>query len=198
MVRVGGSFVFPPPTFSFPSATEGRELRRVVFIAGGVGVNPLVSMLSFICEEAGRKAEEGEGVEGKGLKVKFLYSTKVPPEGGILFLDRLKKVFKTGLLGMGSRLKVFLTASASASLGIDRKGEETSWGGIEGQEKGIVEIKKRRIEEKDLEDAIGKKGDREGTIVYICGVPGMTDGFVERVAGMEGMSRERVFGERWW
>ena len=37
-VRVGGSFVWPPP------GVNVRALRRVVFVAGGVGVNPLMSM----------------------------------------------------------------------------------------------------------------------------------------------------------
>lgn len=37
-IRVGGSFVWPPP------GVNVRALRRVVFVAGGVGVNPLMSM----------------------------------------------------------------------------------------------------------------------------------------------------------
>lgn len=37
-VRVGGSFVWPPPGINV------RALRKAVFVAGGVGVNPLISM----------------------------------------------------------------------------------------------------------------------------------------------------------
>ena len=40
-VRVGGSFVWPPP------GVNVRALRKVVFVAGGVGVNPLVSMRTY-------------------------------------------------------------------------------------------------------------------------------------------------------
>ena len=38
-VRVGGSFVWPPPGINVRSS-----LRKAVFVAGGVGVNPLMSM----------------------------------------------------------------------------------------------------------------------------------------------------------
>ena len=38
-VRVGGSFVWPPPGINVRSS-----LRKAVFVAGGVGVNPLISM----------------------------------------------------------------------------------------------------------------------------------------------------------
>lgn len=38
-VRVGGSFVWPPPGINVRSS-----LRKAVFVAGGVGANPLMSM----------------------------------------------------------------------------------------------------------------------------------------------------------
>lgn len=38
-VRVGGGFVWPPPGINVRSS-----LRKAVFVAGGVGVNPLMSM----------------------------------------------------------------------------------------------------------------------------------------------------------
>ncbi|TQN75184.1 AP-1 complex subunit gamma-1, partial [Colletotrichum shisoi] len=43
-VRVGGSFVWPPQN------TDLVSLRRVVFIAGGLGINPLMSILSHLAD----------------------------------------------------------------------------------------------------------------------------------------------------
>ena len=41
-VRVGGGFVWPP------AGVNVRALRKVVFVAGGVGVNPLMSMCELL------------------------------------------------------------------------------------------------------------------------------------------------------
>ncbi|OZJ03990.1 hypothetical protein BZG36_04035 [Bifiguratus adelaidae] len=41
-VRVGGSFTFPAPSLSL------ERFERWVFIAGGVGLNPIISMLSHL------------------------------------------------------------------------------------------------------------------------------------------------------
>ncbi|SPQ21772.1 bd3b671e-2a23-4bf1-95b6-53afe3ed412c [Thermothielavioides terrestris] len=60
-VRIGGSFVFPPPA----AALAPPPLRKAVFVAGGMGINPLMSMLSFIGEQRDRWA---------GLEVRVLYS----------------------------------------------------------------------------------------------------------------------------
>src|SRR5690606_7871577 len=68
-VRVGGSFVFPPV-----GVADVASLRRVVFVAGGVGVNPLMSMLSYIGENAEVFA---------GLDVRMVYGTKVPAGGDL-------------------------------------------------------------------------------------------------------------------
>jgi hypothetical protein len=48
-VRVGGGFVFPPPE------VERGEVERTVFVAGGVGVNPFLSMMGWIRGERGRE-----------------------------------------------------------------------------------------------------------------------------------------------
>ncbi|KAF7879191.1 hypothetical protein EAF04_000389 [Stromatinia cepivora] len=78
-----------------------KEIKRIIFIAGGMGVNPLMSMLSYIHAEVERISESNaekiacsndqgdEGMSGmertirkdrclENLEVKFLYSTKAP------------------------------------------------------------------------------------------------------------------------
>ncbi len=157
-------------------------MKRVVFIAGGVGINPLISMLSVIAEQ-----KKTGGVEGGnlGFDVIFLYSVRSSSDSEgrneeILFLSRLRDIFK--LLDKEGELKLFVTG---------KKGGEVQ--GSEG-----VKLERRRIDERDLEDALGDLGDRDGTVVYVCGVPGMTDRFVESAVKAEGMDGKRVLSEKWW
>ncbi|KAH7360267.1 hypothetical protein BKA65DRAFT_492727 [Rhexocercosporidium sp. MPI-PUGE-AT-0058] len=173
-IRVGGSFTWPPPL---------QSIKRVVFIAGGVGINPLMSMLSDIAEDR-EKAPNGK----LGFKIVFLYSVRNSiDENGrseeILFLSRLREIF--GSLGEEGMFRLFLTG---------QKGEEAGLGeGAEG-----LQVRKRRIGESDVEDALGEVAERDGTVVYVCGVPGMTDRFVELVGKAEGMDEKRVLSEKWW
>jgi len=154
-------------------------LSRVVFVAGGVGINPLVSMLSSIMESWELEFE-----------IEFLYSVKGATPSGelmrpseILFLDRI-----AGLLKGKGKLKLYLT-------GIDGDGEldfETS------RDKVTVPYLGRRIGKWDLETALGEAKERGGTVCYVCGVPGMTDWVVDFVGNTGGMSKSRVFCEKWW
>ncbi|KAK0101382.1 hypothetical protein ONS95_006557 [Cadophora gregata] len=174
-IRIGGSFTWPPP-LPLPS------LKRVVFIAGGVGINPLISMLSVIAEQKERAGNEGGNLD---FTVRFLYSVRnsVDSEGRneeILFLSRLREIFKT--LGEEGELRLFVT------------GDE---GGVVHGSEGL-EVKRRRIDEGDLQDALSDVGNREGTVVYVCGVPEMTDRFVELAGKAEGMDERRVLSEKWW
>ncbi|KAM0302669.1 hypothetical protein ACHAPM_004671 [Fusarium culmorum] len=91
-VRVGGSFVFPPAEVAL------EEIRRVVFVAGGVGINPFASMMGCIAEE------------GYKLDVRVLYSSKVPAQGltGVLFLERIKTWFEENKIS--GDLEVFETS----------------------------------------------------------------------------------------
>ncbi|KAI5845177.1 hypothetical protein DFP73DRAFT_604453 [Morchella snyderi] len=84
-ISAGGSFTFPPPEDSGVAGGIGH----VVFVAAGVGINPLLSMLRYI--------QESE----KDLEVSFLWSTKTPvPEAymGVLSTldERSFKLFLTG------------------------------------------------------------------------------------------------------
>ncbi|KAF4462026.1 Oxidoreductase NAD-binding domain-containing 1 [Fusarium albosuccineum] len=125
-VRVGGSFVFPPRDVSL------SEIRRVVFVAGGVGINPLASMM-------GRIAEEGHDVD-----VRVLYASKLPKRGlkDILFLERIAGWFAEGKLR--GELKVFVTGQASKEI------------------KGTgFEVLKRRFGVEDVREAVGEQVNEE-------------------------------------
>lgn len=171
---------------------------RYVFIAGGVGINPLVSIVSHL-ETLGE--DELEKVLPALERVEFLYSVKAPSvkseagldAGGILFLERLGRIFAdgkglNGRMGKGeAELKLFVTGLAGLS------GDRViSMGGSE------LKYQTRRISSRDVEVALGPVERRQKTVVYVCGVPGMTDEFVEQCKRADGMREENVLSERWW
>ncbi|KAI3543949.1 hypothetical protein CSPX01_05964, partial [Colletotrichum filicis] len=191
-VRVGGSFVWPPPGIA-----DLASLRRIVFIAGGVGVNPLMSIVSHLAE----------GVEGKGgcpYDVQFMYSTKVPSsasppeESGedslldsekILFMERLAAIF--GREKVRGQMRLFLTGLGP---------------GIASGESVLhcnemdVPFKRRRMGLGDVAEALGPEAERGDALVYVCGIPSMTDELVESLISKSGLNLrpERVLCEKWW
>ncbi|KAI2463992.1 hypothetical protein F4781DRAFT_440028 [Annulohypoxylon bovei var. microspora] len=191
-VRVGGGFVWPPP------GVNARALRKVVFVAGGVGVNPLVSMLSGLAEMRERD---------RAFEVRFLYSLKDEAEedgeGGagtrrarrLLFVERLAAVFASGRV-RGS-LQLFLTGGAGEGDG-EVEGEGVVSCGSEG---GDVRFRRRRMTVDDVAAAAGDSSERRFAVVYVCGVPTMTDEFVQKLSDPKhgfGMEPHRVLCEKWW
>jgi NAD(P)H-flavin reductase len=162
-VRVGGSFVWPPPC-----PTE--KAQHVLFVAGGVGINPLISMVKhFVATDNWPK------------RVTFLYASKVTQGSDgteeILFQSDLEDAVKASNGKM--TLRLFLTGEV----------EET-------ERSSTSSFQWRRISETDLVEAIG--GDEEHTVCYVCGVPTMTDGFVQFLSSRDGIRAERVLCEKWW
>ncbi|TRX92933.1 hypothetical protein FHL15_006071 [Xylaria flabelliformis] len=203
-VRIGGSFVFPPPGINV------RGLRRVVFVAGGMGVNPLVSMLGSLASAATQP----------GFEVHFLYSLKDPnPDHGnkgtrkareMLFVERIARIFRLGKVK--GRFRVFLTSSNIAEQGKEQGQEED--GEIicaDAAEKGEEEEEddntytipfhpRRYTIDEDVAEALGSPSERRHAVVYVCSVPSMTDEFVARLTDKDGlgMDSHRVLCEKWW
>lgn len=190
-VRVGGKFVFPPSsetndiattttaTAAETAAEAGVVVKKVVFVAGGVGVNPLMSMLSFIAERGG-----DDGVPD----VRFLYASKLPQSGhlaDIVFLDRITRLFGEGRVR--GEVKLYVTTAAGNTATVSQETRH-----INGAR---VEVRPRRLTLADVEAAIGSE-DHEGTVVYVCGPPTMTDELVEKLAAV--IDPRRVLTERWW
>ncbi len=50
----------------------------------------------------------------------------------------------------------------------------------------------------DILDALGPVEARKGTVCYICGIPVMTDDFVEKAKKADGMEEANVLSEKWW
>lgn len=180
-VRVGGKFVFPPQSGGEAVDVSDSALKRVVFVAGGVGVNPLMSMLSYIAE--------GYDPNAAALDVSFMYASKLPTTGNlsdIVFIDRITRAFGEGKVK--GNVKLFITAAADNAA--SQQKEETRY--ING---APVEIQPRRLTITDISEAIGGE-DHEGTAVYVCGPPPMTDELVEKLAAV--MDSRHVLTERWW
>lgn len=171
-VRIGGSFTFPPRD----GLSDGID--KVVFVAGGVGVNPIMSMLSHIASTP---------PFGPGLQFEIAYASRVSDEGigKILFLERIDALLESGKVP-GS-LALFLTAGK----GEISEDERRTW-----VDRGHV-VHKRRVAQQDLRDLVG---DPERTVVYICGPPVMTDEAVGFLTSPEGlrMDTSRVMIEKWW
>lgn len=128
--------------------------------------------------------------------IEFLYSMRDPGPGGaardparMLFLNRLAEIFGQQAKVRGS-LKLFLTGGASG--GGEGEGEGTEIDGLH------LPFQKRRITVEDIREAVGEDG--RAAAVYICGVPKMTDEFVEKLTLPTGLGLDphRVLYEKWW
>jgi len=155
------------------------SIRQVLFIAGGVGINPLMSMLSHLAESPCR------------FRLQLLYSTKMPDTPGglcdILFIDHLLDIFRGP--HVEGRMRLFLTGTLAAS---------SDWSSARvGNRK--VDAMPRRIGLPDLVDALGSSDDKCSSVIYLCGTPSMTDECLRMLpAPPLGIEPTRIFCEKWW
>ncbi|KAK2045291.1 NADH-cytochrome b-5 reductase [Colletotrichum somersetense] len=175
-VRVGGSFVWPPRSIDL------APVRRVVLVAGGVGINPLMSILSHLAESGGDRYD-----------VQLLYSTKTPAagleSGKILFLNRLAAIY--GREKIQGQLKLFLTHIPGIHEAVETV---LPCNDID------VPFRRHRMTLEDIAEALGPKEEHKHAVVYVCGVPTMTDEFVGKLTSPDGLGlgREQIFCEKWW
>ena len=188
LVRVGGNFTW---------SAEKQNLKRVVFIAGGVGIkykiltvdkarcrltmsSPLISMISHLAQP--------EQKQSLPQTVKLLYATRLAGEtlDQVLFFPRLRQIFQK--LNSGDdksyTIDLYLTDGSSPA------GQEfvAPW----------IDIHYDRISKRHLLSSIGPTANpQHGVTVYICGPPAMTDEFVEVLEAEENV-KGNVFCEKWW
>ena len=186
--RVGGSFVYPPPTLS---KEECGRIDRAVFIAGGVGINPIMSMLSAMHGVGANK------LGGMVKNVRVLYSAKreknaqTGEEEEILFEKRLANLanYWKDHKEVDFRYTPFVTGSQR---------QESMTGTDVESGPGLEPTQYRRIQHADLEEALGPETHRRNTVVYVCGLPTMTDEFVDWFKRAPGIEEKRVLCEKWW
>jgi NAD(P)H-flavin reductase len=173
-IRVGGSFVWPPPYVNL------NVVKRVVFVAGGVGINPLWSMISHLAQQ-----------HKLPYTISVLYSVRDPGDQGlasILFLESLAGTFASGAVKGG--LVLHLTSGEKGSQSAEHSTVELAgW---------KMKCRRRRITMDDVLEALGGVDERESTVVYVCGVPTMTDELVDVAQKAPGMVPKKVLFERWW
>ncbi|KAI4730792.1 hypothetical protein E4T49_01130 [Aureobasidium sp. EXF-10728] len=171
IVRTGGSFVYPPP------GIDVKDIEQVVLVAGGVGINPLISIFAHLMS-----------LKQRPKKLRFVYGSKV--EQGPIQASRI--LFLTRLMGL-------IKEKGDADVQLDLFLTATSQREIDAATDLPQHVKLGRIGEEDLEAAIGQdRSTRQATLAYICGPPAMTDQFVEFLSTRDGMDRRKVLCEKWW
>lgn len=120
-VQVGGQFHFPPVNFR----RLGQRVRKVTLIAGGVGINPLLSILGALRDS------------NVALDVELLYGVRSPAEA--LFLDEIRAIGRD--LQATFRSTLFVSKPSDTAATAD---------GTDAREKIIP----RRMDESDLKATI--------------------------------------------
>ncbi|EEH45430.1 uncharacterized protein PADG_01580 [Paracoccidioides brasiliensis Pb18] len=198
-VRVGGRFIWPPPNIPL------EEIGRAVFVAGGVGINPLISMLAHIFQNPWTLPHSST--------VNLLYSTRLPttPKEGedisnhldqILFFPRLRNILNSQRhLRQQQReqtpvfhLHLYITNLPNTPY---VPPEDIS---LHNYRITMADLHKViRGEQTAAGNEYSSRGER--TVCYICGPPGMTDEFVagaEEIIGTGEEGEKRIFYEKWW
>lgn len=184
--RIGGNFTYPPLTLG---RKEFEAVDNVVFVAGGVGVNPIMSMVSAMDLQGAGK------LGGMPKKVTILYSSKKTIDGAgqaeeVLFEHRLRAIAKKWVgktKDADLQYRFFETGSKSNATSNQ---EDTNTDNCQ--------YLRRRMTHQDLFDALGPEDKRANTLAYVCGLPDMTDGFVDVLKTAPGMDERRVLCEKWW
>ncbi|EFQ98657.1 hypothetical protein MGYG_01679 [Nannizzia gypsea CBS 118893] len=210
-VRVGGGFVWPPP-----NGMALDKIRNVVFVAGGVGINPLISMISYIYRT--------RSCLPSPTRIHFLYSTRIPLSSApmnvampnetvdkmpfaaaskILFLDRLQHISRNWNQTENDinplDVQLFLTNLPLAN----GEGNKVDVHPDILDTNSQITVHGRRITAGDLRKAVGENEElRSRTVCYVCGPPAMTDEFVKELKSFiineDEEARGRVFYEKWW
>ncbi|XP_012877558.1 PREDICTED: oxidoreductase NAD-binding domain-containing protein 1 [Dipodomys ordii] len=160
-VRVGGDFFFDPQPEDAP--------RNLVLIAGGVGINPLLSILRHAADLHREWANKGCGYEIG--TVKLFYSAKNTSE----------LLFKKNILDLVNEFPEKIACSLHVT-------KQTTQ--ISADLKPY--ITEGRITEKEIRDHIS-----EETLFYICGPPPMTDFFSKQLENNH-VPKEHICFEKWW
>ncbi|KAK5676216.1 hypothetical protein LTS10_011028 [Elasticomyces elasticus] len=172
VVRVGGSFVWPPPRL------DVAKIDRLVLVAGGVGIKPKEIHFLYTTRVVG----DGD----------------IDPQA-ILFLPRLMDLVAAVADHTNITLSLFLTGPAAEGAASDDRGI-IEHGKLPNRTlaRRITEHDLVQAIDGFRTPLYGPAYDRRGTVCYVCGPPAMTDGFVGVLNKQEGMAEERILCEKWW
>ncbi|XP_004468513.2 oxidoreductase NAD-binding domain-containing protein 1 [Dasypus novemcinctus] len=160
-LRVGGEFFYDPQ--------PEDAARNLVLIAGGVGINPLLSILRHAAD---LHAERASGGRGRELgTAQLFYSARTTSE----------LLFQKSIIRLVNEFPEKITCSLHVT-------KQTT--PISAELKPYVT--EGRITEKELSEHIS-----EETLFYICGPPPMTDFFSKQLESSH-VPKEHIRFEKWW
>ena len=162
-LRVGGTFGLPSPR---PASS--------IFIAGGVGITPLYSMLQQLF------AEDVTITNAVVPRAVLLYSAVSRDE--LLFTPTLEALAER--FPERFRLEMLTTGESSANMGARAR-------------VGSREISEALSWLRQEHMRAGAGGDDEPAVAFVCGPKGMPEAIVEE-CGACGIPPERVRFEKWW
>ncbi|XP_066889925.1 oxidoreductase NAD-binding domain-containing protein 1 isoform X1 [Kogia breviceps] len=169
-MRVGGEFFFDPQ--------PADASRNLVLIAGGVGINPLLSILRHAADLHRERANKGRGYEIGTIRL--FYSAKNTSE--LLFkCDQICLTFQKNILDLVNEFPEKIACSLHVT-------KQTTQ--ISADLKPY--ITEGRITEKEIRYHISKE-----TLFYICGPPPMTDFFSKELES-NSIPKEHIYFEKWW
>nr|XP_033786608.1 oxidoreductase NAD-binding domain-containing protein 1 isoform X2 [Geotrypetes seraphini] len=160
-LRIGGNFFFDPQPWETPV--------NLVLIAGGVGINPLISILLHVVDlHTARQRSESSFEMGT---VKLYYSAKNTSE----------LLFKKNILNLINKFPGKISCSFHVTQQKAQVCEELQPYTTEG-----------RISEKDLAKYVCKDN-----LYYICGPPPMIQSLCKQLQNLH-VPREQIHFEQWW
>ncbi|XP_077447102.1 oxidoreductase NAD-binding domain-containing protein 1 isoform X1 [Stigmatopora argus] len=162
-MRVGGDFYFDP--------SPSDPATDLLLVAGGVGINPLYSILSHSADLLQLSRASGGGGCNIG-SVHLCYSAKTTQE----------LLFKNPILWACKEFPDKLTCEFHVT-------QQTT--DIEPQLQPFVS--RRRIAELELETHV----DPQRTLCYLCGPPPMIEA-VSQILLELGLPQDRILFEKWW
>ncbi|XP_032780804.2 oxidoreductase NAD-binding domain-containing protein 1 [Daphnia magna] len=165
-IRIGGDFYYDPPS--------NVPIPDMIFIAGGVGINPLLSILLQLKHHFQIPNNE----KHLPKNITLLYSAKQKEE--LLFQDTISELKNGPLKSFDYRF--FVTRfPAPDDHQCDQRGSQ---------------LREGRVMEEDLRLAISKSYV-ENVICFICGPPPMADAIHSQLLKM-GVTAKQIKYEKWW
>ena len=191
-VRVGGEFVYSTTPDEGRIVDGGdckvpaKDSKGLLFIAGGVGINPLYGMLRQLHDDIG-KVEQAAGAP----KAILLYSASKADE--FLFereLNHMAKAFPSNF-----RMVYHVTKDVEKVPKEDSR-PTLSYGRITSSE--IGEALRWATGEDDNEAGAHSNGEGKGiSSVYICGPTGFAEDY-SAACQEHGVPRSAIHFEQWW
>lgn len=146
---------------------------------------------------------QGSGkIGGMPKRVRLYYSSKRRVDGQgnpeeILFEKRLEAIARkwSKRTDVDFGYTLFETTGETTEEG---KQDELAQEQETDERSAYMTVHKRRMHYGDLSKEIIPPERRETTLVYVCGVPKMTDDYVDVLRKVPGMDDKRVLCEKWW